>query len=323
MDSFKCNKQEPIAIIGASCRLPGGVNSLGKLLEVLKHPPDLSAKIPSSRFNADAFYHPKAGHAGTSNVKNAYLLEEDVLAFDNDFFNISVKESESMDPQQRILLEIVYEAIEASGYTMSQLKGSSTGVFVGQMTDDYRDLLLRDLDYHPTHTGTGVARSILANRVSYAFDWRGPSFNIDTACSSSLVALHQAVQSLRQGECDMAVVAGVNLVFGPETFSQLSSLGMLSTIGKCHMWDTRADGYARGEGFAAIVIKPLALAIAHGDDIETIVKSTGINQDGHSSGLTVPSSDAQAELIRNTYQKCGLDCLKDEDRCQYFEAHGT
>lgn len=129
-----------------------------------------------------------------------------------------------MDPQQRILLEIVYEAIEASGYTMSQLKGSSTGVFVGQMTDDYRDLLLRDFDCHPSYTGTGIARSILANRVSYAFDWKGPSMNIDTACSSSLVALHQAVQSLRQGECEMAVVAGVNLVFGPETFSQLSSV---------------------------------------------------------------------------------------------------
>ncbi|KAI0545089.1 hypothetical protein F4679DRAFT_599942 [Xylaria curta] len=323
MYNHKNHSQEPIAIIGASCRLPGGVNSLEKLRELLRQPPDLSANIPLSRFNADTFYHPKAGHAGTSNIKKAYLLEEDVLAFDNDFFNISVREAESMDPQQRNLLEIIYEAIEASGYTISQLKGSSTGVFVGQMTDDYRDLLLRDPDYHPTHTGTGVARSILANRVSYAFDWKGPSMNIDTACSSSPVALHQAVQSLRQGDCEMAVVAGVNLVFGPETFSQFSSLGMLSTIGKCHMWDNRADGYARGDGFAAIVIKMLSSAVAHNDDIETIVKSTGINQDGHSSGLTVPSAESQAELIRNTYQRCGLDCLKDEDRCQYFEAHGT
>ncbi|TGJ82343.1 hypothetical protein E0Z10_g6410 [Xylaria hypoxylon] len=320
---MKINIQEPIAIIGTSCRLPGGVNSPSKLWELLKHPADLSSKISSSRFNPDAFYHSNAEHPNTSNVKKAYLLDDDPLVFDNDFFNISIREAESMDPQQRILLETVYEAIEASGYAMSQLKGSSTGVFVGQMTDDYRDLLLRDFDCHPSYMGTGIARSILANRVSYAFDWKGPSLNIDTACSSSLVALHQAVQSLRQGECEMAVVAGVNLVFGPETFSQLSSLRMLSPTGKCRMWDTSADGYARGEGFVAIVIKTLTSAIADGDDIETVVRNTGVNQDGQSSGLTVPSSDAQAELIRLTYETCGLDCLKENERCQYFEAHGT
>ncbi|KAI0508465.1 hybrid PKS-NRPS PsoA [Xylaria bambusicola] len=315
--------EEPIAIIGTSCRLPGGVNSPSKLWELLKHPADLSSKIPSNRFNPDAFYHPNPERPGTSNVKKAYLLNEDPLVFDNDFFNISIREAESMDPQQRILLEIVYEAIEASGYTKSQLKGSSTGVFVGQMTDDYRDLLFHDFDCHPSYTGTGIARSILANRVSYAFDWKGPSLNIDTACSSSLVALHQAVQSLRRGECSMAVVAGVNLVFGPETFSQLSSLRMLSPTGNCRMWDTSADGYARGEGFVAIVLKTLTSAEVDGDDIETVIKNTGINQDGQSSGLTVPSADAQAELIRLTYKGCGLDCLNENERCQYFEAHGT
>jgi acyl transferase domain-containing protein len=151
-------------------------------------------------------------------------LDEDVRAFDNEFFNISGREAESMDPQQRIILETVYESIESAGYSLSELKGSSTGVFVGQMSDDYRDLILRDVDCHPQYTGTGIARSILANRVSYAFDWRGPSVNIDTACSSSLVALHLAVQSLRSGECDLAVVAGVNLVFNPELFSFLSSV---------------------------------------------------------------------------------------------------
>lgn len=129
-----------------------------------------------------------------------------------------------MDPQQRIILEIVYESIEAAGYSISQLKGSSTSVFMGQMSDDYRDLVMRDVDNHPQYAGTGIARSILANRVSYVFDWKGPSVNIDTACSSSLVALHQAVQSLRSGESEMAVVAGVNSVFGPETFSILSSV---------------------------------------------------------------------------------------------------
>ncbi|KAJ2993411.1 hypothetical protein NUW58_g1849 [Xylaria curta] len=323
MENGGSKKSEPVAIIGTSCRLPGGVNSPSKLWELLKHPVDLSSTIPSSRFNPDAFYHSNAEHSGTANVTKAYLLEDDPLAFDNQFFNISVREAESMDPQQRIILEVVYEAIEASGYSISQLRGSSTGVFLGQMTDDYRDLTLRDMDCHPLYTGTGISRCILANRVSYTFDWKGPSVNVDTACSSSLVALHLAVQSLMQGECETAVVAGVNLVFGPETFSVLSSLRMLSPTGKCHMWDVSADGYARGEGFAAIVIRKLSSAIADGDDIESVIRATGVNQDGHSDGLTVPSSDAQAELIRSTYKKCGLDCFKEEERCQYFEAHGT
>lgn len=157
-------------------------------------------------------------------MTKAYLVDDDPWAFDHDFFNISAREAESMDPQQRIILETIYEAIEAAGYSISQLKGSSTSVFMGQMSDDYRDLVLRDVDDHPQYTGTGIARSILANRVSYVFDWKGPSVNIDTACSSSLVALHQAVQSLRSGESEMAVVAGVNSVFGPETFSILSSV---------------------------------------------------------------------------------------------------
>lgn len=160
-------------------------------------------------------------------MTKAYLLGHDPWKFDNEFFKISAREAESMDPQQRIILETVYESIESAGYSISQLRGSSTGVFVGQMCDDYRDLVIRDLDSHPQHTGTGVARSILANRVSYAFDWNGPSMNIDTACSSSLVALHLAIQSLRSGECEMAIVTGVNLIFSPEMFSFLSSVSFI------------------------------------------------------------------------------------------------
>lgn len=156
------------------------------------------------------------------------MLDEDPLTFDNDFFGISAREAESMDPQQRIILETVYEATECAGYSVTKLKGSSVGVFVGQMTDDYHEIVLQDVDCHPQYTATGVSRSILANRISYVFDWRGPSVNVDTACSSSLVALHQAVQSLRSGECDMAVVAGVNLILSPETFSFLSSVSQAS-----------------------------------------------------------------------------------------------
>lgn len=158
-------------------------------------------------------------------MRHSYLCEEDPQAFDYEFFNIHSREAESMDPQQRILLELVYEAIEAAGYSMHGLKGSATGVFVGQMTDDYYDVLFRDVDNVPQYAGTGMCRAIVANRVSYFFDWKGPSVSIDTACSSSLVALHQAVQSLRSGEAQTALVAGVNLILGPERYITESKVG--------------------------------------------------------------------------------------------------
>lgn len=157
-------------------------------------------------------------------MKRGYFINDDHRVFDNDFFSISAKEAECMDPQQRILLETVYECIESAGYPMQILRGSPTSVFVGQMSDDYRDMSFRDIGSNPRYISTGTSRSIMANRVSYVFDWRGPSVNIDTACSSSLVALHQAVQSLRSGESHMAVVAGVNLMLGPEMFILESSV---------------------------------------------------------------------------------------------------
>ena len=151
-------------------------------------------------------------------MKHAYLCEEDYRAFDHDFFSIHRREAEAMDPQQRMLLEAVYEGIEAAGYSMHALRGSQTGVFVGQMTDDYKDLVYRDMDNAPQYTATGASRAITANRISYFFDWHGPSVNLDTACSSSLVALHQAVQTLRSGESTMAVAAGANLILSPDLF---------------------------------------------------------------------------------------------------------
>ncbi|WYZ38312.1 hypothetical protein EsH8_III_000226 [Colletotrichum jinshuiense] len=316
-------KTEPVAIVGTGCRFPGGANSPSKLWQTLRNPPDLQKEIPSTKFNQHSFHHPESVRHGTSNVAHSYVLEEDVGEFDHGFFNINPKEAESMDPQQRLLLETVYEGIEAAGYAMSDLRGSSTGVFVGQMTDDYYDILNKDVQCAPQYTATGSSRAIVANRVSYFFDWRGPSVNIDTACSSSLVALHQAVQALRGGEINLAVAAGVNLILGPEKYIYESQLSMLSPTGRSRMWDSEADGYARGEGFAAVVIKRLSQALADNDNIECIIRETGVNQDGRSEGLTVPSSEAQAALIQSTYSKCGLDWRKTEDRCQYFEAHGT
>ncbi|PWY83904.1 polyketide synthase [Aspergillus sclerotioniger CBS 115572] len=323
MNALTDYQTEPIAIVGSSCRFPGGASSPSKLWDLLQDPYDLLREIPPSRFNPKGFYHPNGEYHGSTNVMQSYLLEEDPCLFDHRFFNIHPKEAESMDPQQRLLLETVYEGIEAAGYSMQRLKASSTAVFVGQMTADYHDVLLRDVDSTPQYLATGTSRSIMANRVSYFFDWRGPSVTIDTACSSSLVALHQAVQSLRSGESSLAVAAGVNLILGPELYIFESKLHMLSPTGRSRMWDAQADGYARGEGVASVILKPLRQAIADHDRIECIIRETGVNQDGRTPGITMPNAAAQTQLIRSTYERCGLDCTKPEGRCQYFEAHGT
>ncbi|GAP90879.1 putative hybrid NRPS PKS [Rosellinia necatrix] len=314
---------EPIAIIGTGCRFPGECNNPSKLWELLRQPKDLLKEIPDSRFSTDSFYHPQNHHHGTSNVRHSYLLEEDLRAFDTQFFAIKPTEANSVDPQQRLLLETVYEGLESAGLSIKQLQGSDTAVYVGVMSADFTDLIGRDTETFPTYFATGTARSILSNRLSYFFDWHGPSMTIDTACSSSLIAMHQAVRTLRSGESSVAVVAGSNLILGPEQYIAESKLQMLSPTGRSRMWDADADGYARGEGVAAIVLKRLSQAIADGDNIDCVIRETGVNQDGKTPGITMPSAAAQTALIRSTYARAGLDLTKRSDRPQYFEAHGT
>ena len=317
------HKNEPIAIIGSGCRFPGGANSPSKLWELLREPRDLLTPIPESRFNPTAFYHEDGLHHGTSNIKDSYLLSEDHRHFDAQFFGIKPVEANSVDPQQRLLLETVYEGVESAGLSIAGLQGSNTAVYVGLMSGDYADLLNRDPNGFPTYFATGTARSILSNRVSYFFDWHGPSMTIDTTCSSSLVALHQAVQTLRSGDCKVAIAAGSNLILGPEQYIAESKLKMLSPESRSRMWDRDANGYARGDGFASVVLKTLRQAIADGDHIECVVRETGINQDGRTKGITMPTPTAQATLIRETYAKANLDLDKASDRPQFFEAHGT
>ncbi|KAF5026352.1 hypothetical protein F66182_1560 [Fusarium sp. NRRL 66182] len=314
---------EPIAIVGSGCRFPGNATSPSKLWELLENPRDVVSEIPSSRFNTAGFYHPDSQHHGSTNVRHAYVLDEDPRLFDRDFFGISPKEAESMDPQQRILLETVYEAIESAGYSMQQLRGSATAVFTGVMFLDYQTISARGIESLPQYHATGSTMSILSNRVSYFYDWKGPSVGIDTACSSSLVALHYAVKTLRSGEAEMAVAAGSNLMLAPDMFISESNLNMLSPNGRSYMWDKDADGYTRGEGVSAVVLKTLSQAIEDGDHIECIIRETGVNQDGQTQGITMPSPVAQAELIRATYSRAGLDLTQECDRPQYFEAHGT
>jgi hybrid polyketide synthase/nonribosomal peptide synthetase ACE1 len=314
---------EPIAIIGTGCRFPGNATTTAKLWELLSQPRDLSTEIPLSRFNSTGFYHPDGSHHGTSNVQKSYFLEEDVRQFDSQFFNISTTEAESMDPQQRKLLEVVFEAIESANLTMGQLRGTPTAVYVGLMCDDYSGLIFSAMESVPTYGATGAARSIISNRISYFFDWTGPSMTIDSACSSSLVAVHQAVQTLRNRECSVALAAGANLILSPRMFIAESKLKMLSPNGHCRMWDEDGDGYARGEGIAAVVLKRLSDAITDGDHIECIIRETHVNQGGRSTGLTVPNPVAQVNLIRQTYAKASLDLSRQSDRPQYFQAHGT
>ncbi|KAI1446155.1 putative polyketide synthase [Annulohypoxylon stygium] len=319
MSGYADYAEEPIAVIGSGCRFPGGSSTPSKLWDLLKAPRDVGSKI--DRFSAEAFYHKDGSHHGTSNVLNSYLIEDDTRHFDAQFFSIPGSEAEGIDPQQRLLMEVVYEALESSGHQIEELSGSSTAVYVGVMCNDYAHITYHDLESLPKYAATGTASSILSNRVSYFFNWTGPSMTIDTACSSSLIATHQAVQSLRKGESNLAVAAGANLIFGPTNFVAESNVQMLSPTGRSRMWDSGADGYARGEGVAAVMLKRLSDAIRDGDTIECIVRETGTNQDGRTTGITMPSSVSQAELIRKTYANAGLSPLT--DRCQYFEAHGT
>ncbi|KAF2271629.1 amino acid adenylation domain-containing protein [Westerdykella ornata] len=317
--------KEPIAIIGTGCRFPGGASSPSKLWELLRQPRDVLTRIPADRFNPSGFYHEDGAHHGATNVQESYVLSEDIRLFDASFFKINGAEAHSIDPQQRLLLETVYESLESAGLPLENVAGSDTAVFVGLMSEEYSDHLLRDPDTIPTHMATGTARSILSNRISYVFDMHGPSVTVDTACSSSLVAVHMAVQALRNGESRIAIAAGSNLIMGPEPYIAESKLKMLSPGSRSRMWDASADGYARGEGFASIVLKTLSAAIADGDDIECIIRETGVNQDGRGTakGITVPSAAAQTRLILETYQRAGLNAAKEEDRCQFFQCHGT
>ncbi|KAJ4288937.1 hypothetical protein N0V90_011278 [Kalmusia sp. IMI 367209] len=314
---------EQIAIIGNGCRLPGGTSNASKLWEVLRDPPDLLRDVPPDRFRWEGF-HRADGRHGSIKTKCAYFLDENLRHFDPEFFGIPPSEVGTIDPQHRLLLETVYEAMESAGLTLEELRGSDTGVYVGEMFDDYHELAVVDPDAAGGRMlTTGTVRSMTANRVSHVFDFRGPSMAIDTACSSSMVAVHLAVASLRRGESRVAFACGVNLALVPTIFQAGSRMNMLSPDGRSKMFDAKADGYGRGEGIGVLCLKRLDLALEDGDAIESVIRHTGINHDGRSRGLTAPSAEAQAQLICDTYRSAGLDISQPSSRPSYFEAHGT
>ncbi|KAL9100557.1 MAG: hypothetical protein Q9163_004079 [Psora crenata] len=306
-----------VAVIGLACRFPGDATSADRFWEFLCN--SRSAYSEPERFNVNAFHSARRGRLNTSATRGAHFLRQDIAAFDANFFSISQNEALAMDPQQRLMLEIAYEAFENAGLPLEAIAGTDTSCYVGNFTTDYREMIFRDLESAPLYSISGTGSELISNRLSWFYDLRGPSFTLGTACSSSLVALHQACQSIRTGESKMALVGGSNLMLNPDMFLVLSNQQFLSQDGRCKSFDARGDGYGRGEGFAAVILKPVEDAVRDGDPIRAVIRGTGVNQDGKTKGITVPNSDAQADLIRATYRSAGID-FRDT---HYFEAHGT
>ncbi|KAJ5158769.1 uncharacterized protein N7500_008420 [Penicillium coprophilum] len=310
---------EGIAVIGMGCRFSGGANSVENFWQMLCDGRTGHGTVPASRYEASGWHHPSHERKGAINHDSGFFLQEDPSRFDAPFFSITAKEAEGMDPAQRLLLEVAYETFENSGIPIDTLPGSNTAVYSGSMTNDYELLSTRDIYDMPHNSATGNGRTMLANRLSWFFDLQGPSIMMDTACSSSLTAVHLAAQSLRSGECGMALVTGASLILHPNFTQRLSYMHMMSPDGISHSFDESANGYGRGEGIGAVLLKPLSAALADGDNIRAVIRGTGINQDGRTPGITLPSPTSQANLIRSVYERHGIS-MRDT---AYFEAHGT
>ncbi|XP_047468168.1 highly reducing polyketide synthase cm3B-like [Mugil cephalus] len=309
--------EDGIAVVGIGCNFPGG-EGLENFWKVLVDGRNCSVPIPKERFDLASWYDPDESKAGKTRTTKAALIDG-FNEFDHRFFGISDSEVEQMDPQQKQLLQCVYRALENAGLPMEKASGTRTGVFFGIMNRDYET---NAAHVHPSvinhWSGTGLAMSIAANRVSYIFNFTGPSLSIDCACSSSLVALHLACQSIKQGDCDMAVCGGVSCIIEPRIFVALSKAKMISPEGTSRPFSSTADGYGRGEGCGVVLLKPLKKALQDQDHIWGIISKTGVNQDGHSvSPITKPSMTQQEELLRRLYSESDLLNV------QYIEAHGT
>lgn len=312
--------REPVAIIGIGCRFPGGATTPEAFWHVLSNGVDAVTEVPPDRWDIRTYYDPDRSKQGKAVTRWGAFLNQ-IDQFDAQFFGISPREAAYLDPQQRLLLETCWEALEDGAQAPDTLTGSQVGVFIGCFTLDYKVLQFTESNRHlmSGHTATGAMMTLVANRISHAFDFRGPSVAIDTACSSSLVAVHLACQSLRDGECTIALAGGVNVMLKPEYTIAESQAGMLSPDGRCKVFDSNANGYVRGEGAGVVVLKPLSQALADGDPIYAVVRGTAINQDGHTPGITVPSGEAQQALMRECYRRAGVS----PGQIQYVEAHGT
>jgi acyl transferase domain-containing protein len=307
---------DSIAIIGMACRFPGA-DDPQQYWDNLINGRSGIREVPQDRWDWRDYY-------GDPREPNRILSKwggfiDGIDLFDGDFFRVSPAEARLMDPQQRLSLQLAWNCLEDAGYVPTQLAGSNTGVFAGVATLEYRELLDARQSVVEAHRSTGNYLSLVANRLSYIFDLRGPSLPIDTACSSSLFAMHYAAQSIRLGECRMALVVGVNAILSPVTTIAFAKTGMLSPNGRCKTFDAGADGYVRGEGGGVLLLKSLSDALRDGDRIHGVIRGSAVNHGGRAQTLTSPNPYAQSQVIHEAYAKAGVPV----DRVSYVEAHGT
>ncbi len=313
-------QHEPIAIIGIGCRYPGGVVDLDSFWRLLKDGVDAISEAPADRFDQNLFFDPVPYTPGKVITRKGGFLSDRLDQFDPALFNISPREATMMDPQQRLLLETSWEAFENAGLPLERIAGSRTSVFVGMWTNEYEDRIYQSSNDVDLYVTTGGGRYAASGRLSYVFDLQGPSLTLDTACSSSLVALHLAIQSLRKGETDMALVGATNLILVPHISIGYSKSKMLSPDALCKFADASANGYVRSEGVGVVILKPLTRALQDGDPIHALILGSAINNDGHGSGLLVaPSGDGQTTMLRDAYRDANIL----PSQVGYIEAHGT
>lgn len=312
---------KPIAIVGMACRFPKGLEDIQTLWQALQTKFSAIDTVPTDRWTADRYYSPNNSAKGKAYMHRGGFLSHDVSMFDANFFGISPRDAENMDPQQRLMLEVTWEAFENAGLPLPNFAGRNVGVYVGGFMLDHMITQMTPANRSQINqnTAAGMMMTMLSNRVSHTFDFRGPSLSIDTACSSSLVAFNYACQDIWRGNTEMAVVGGANCMLRPEYPMGMCKGHFLSRDGECKSFDARADGYGRGEGAAAILLKPLEDAIRDNDPILATVIGTGSNQDGHTPGISMPSGEAQRALIEEVCHKFAID----PSEVRYVECHGT
>ncbi|WP_310739043.1 SDR family NAD(P)-dependent oxidoreductase [Streptomyces murinus] len=311
---------EGVAVVGIGCRFPGQVGNVEEFWRLLVEERDAVRQVPEDRWTADAFYDRDAGRPGHMRTRTGGYLD-DVSSFDAHFFGITPTEAARIDPQQRLFLETTWEALQDAGIPPEHIAGQKVAVYAGVSGHDYGIIQLNPENRHLIggHTMTGVTNCIVANRISYLLDLRGPSMTVDTACSSSLVAIHLALRSIRSGEATMAIVGGVSTLLLPEATIGFSQGTFLSPSGRCQSFSRTGDGYIRSEGSGAVVLKPLSAAVADGDRIYAVLRGSATNQDGRTNGISVPSEDAQAQMIADACRDAGVAPAD----ISYIEAHGT
>ncbi|KPA42909.1 polyketide synthase [Fusarium langsethiae] len=328
--------EDDIAVVGIGLRFPGDASSPEELWKVLERGESQWSEFPKDRLNIDGYYHPGGDRQGSISFRGAHFIKGNFAAFDAPFFSVAAEDAKAIDPQQRILLEASYEALEngqshflsgsidtngtnSAGIRKEDVDGSDAAVYVGSFVKDYEQVCLRDPDWQPQYAATGNGIAIMANRISYFFNLHGPSMTIDTGCSGSLVSVHLAAQSLRTKETSLAIAAGAGMILTPNTMMPMTALNFLSPDGKCFTFDSRANGYGRGEGIGVVVMKRLSDALRDNDTIRAVIRATKVNQDGHTTGITLPSKEAQVANINSVYESAGLDF----SQTAYVECHGT